>query len=104
MAIASDPKVAALLNAGLRDFTALSPDQHTQLAFLVAEFFAVWKVAHEEFESGFVGREFLEEISEAHRRFLRTPGGREWWSTYRRTIPASFRDFVDSAIERLARG
>lgn len=36
MAIASDPEVAALLNAGLRDFAGLPPEQHTQFAFPMA--------------------------------------------------------------------
>jgi hypothetical protein len=104
IAIASDPEVAALLNAGLRDFAALSPEQHTQSTFLMAEIFRVWGAAHEEFESGLVGKEFLEGISDAHRTFLKAPGGREWWSRYRSSIPPSFRDFVDSEIERLDRG
>ena len=52
--IASDPGVAALFNSGLRDFDALTPEQHTQFGFLMAELIGTWEIAHQEFEAGIV--------------------------------------------------
>ena len=83
--IASDTEVAALFNAGLRDFGALQPEQRTQFSFLMAELIGTWEVAHQEFSAGIVDSFHIEALERSHVGFLRAPGGREW-----------FRGFSDS--------
>jgi hypothetical protein len=99
LAIASDTEVAALFNVGLKDFSALSPEHHTQFAFLMTELIGSWQAAHEEFESGIVDERPLQRQSAAHAPFLRMAGGRRWWDKYRNAYPPEFRDFVDAQIE-----
>ena len=77
--IASDTKVAALFNLGLRDFGALQEDEHTQFAFLMAELFGAWEAVHQEFEAGILDEHLILSIGNSHLPFLRAPGGRKWW-------------------------
>jgi hypothetical protein len=102
LAIASDSKVAALFNAGLRDFDSLQPEQHTQFAFLMAEMIAAWEASHEEVETRLVDNRQLEAIAVPYLVFLRTSGGRKWWESYRGSYPQSFRDYVDGRLRSLA--
>jgi len=96
--IASDTELSALFNAGLRDFSALSPEHHTQFTFLMTELIGSWQAAYEEFESEIVDEKPLQRHSAAHVPFLRMPGGRKWWDTYGSRYPSTFRDYVDSQI------
>jgi hypothetical protein len=97
--IASDPAVAALFNTGLKDFGALSPDQRTQFAFLLAEQIGAWQGIHEEFESGLVELHIVDATGRAYVKFLLTPGGREWWATYRGSFAPSFVTYADTRVE-----
>ena len=97
--IASDPAVAALFRAGLKDFHALTPDQHTQFSFLLAEQMAAWSNAYEEFDSGLIDIQFVENQNIAYLRFLLTPGGRAWWAAYRTDYPPTFRAHVDTHLK-----
>ncbi len=97
--IASDPGIAALFRAGLEDFHGLSPDQHTQFSFLLAEQVAAWSNDYDEFESGLLDLEYVNGSNIAYLRFLMTPGGKQWWATYCGTYPSAFVAYVDAHIE-----
>ncbi len=94
--IASDPAIAGLLNAGLRDFGALSPEQHTQFTFLMAELIGSWEIAHREFESGIVDEENVQRATLACIPLLQTPGGRKWWDTYGNRYPPAFQAYLST--------
>lgn len=100
--IASDPAIAALFRAGLKDFHQLSPDQQTQFAFLLGEQILVWNQNYEEFESGLLDRTHLDVTGNAYLPFLLTPGGRVWWATYCETYSPGFRAYLDARIESAA--
>ena len=95
----SAPAVATLFNSGLRDFDALTPEQHTQFAFLMAELIGTWEIAHQEFESGVVDESPLQRAASSHAVFLRTPGGRKWWDRYRSSYPPGFQQYVGTQID-----
>jgi len=63
---------------------------------------AAWSNAYDEFESGLLSIEHVDQTNIAYLRFLMTPGGQEWWATYRTTYPPSFAAYVDAHIETAA--
>ena len=98
--IAGDPAVAAMFNDGLRDMDALPPEQRTQFGFLMAELIGSAQLTHAEFEAGIIDEGPLESVFPAYLNFLRTRGGRQWWSTYRDTFPPTFQAYLDAQLER----
>ena len=98
LAIAQDIKVAALFNAGLRDFDSLSPDEHTQFAFLLAEIVSAQQASHEEVVAGILPKEHLSTLADSLGPLIGSPGGHKWWKRYRRGYPSEFRKYVDDEI------
>ena len=99
LTIASDPQIAALFNAGIRDFKGLPPEQSTQFTFLIASMIGSWQVSHEEFASGLTDKETLEDVTIGYLPIIRAPGTRQWWAAYRTRYNASFRDYVDERLQ-----
>ncbi|MBW2499636.1 MAG: hypothetical protein JRF61_20310 [Deltaproteobacteria bacterium] len=98
LAIASDTQVAAIFDAGLRDFGGLPRDQRTQFTFLISDMVGNWQIMYEEFESGVLDPRKLDEYGNAYVPIVSSPGGREWWTRYRDRYPASFQDHVNAKI------
>jgi hypothetical protein len=83
MAIVQDPEVAKIFRVGLADRESLSPDDCLRFDMLMGKF--VGSMVGSITDNRLLGRddELRGDYLESIRKFLLSPGGASWWSSYR---------------------
>jgi hypothetical protein len=98
LAIAQNGELANIVVAGLVDFSSLPPADRMRFSFFLGEVCSGSTSVFDEVEAGNVPSSRLENQIEILRQFLRTPGGRQWWSTFKPTFPPTYAAFIDARI------
>jgi hypothetical protein len=96
--LAQDEQLARLFLKGLQDFHALSEEERTRFSFLMGNLIGQGAVAHGSHAYGVYDRALLTALPGS--RFLRTPGGAEWWRVFSKSFSVEFRDYVEQEVLR----
>ena len=96
-ALIADPEVARMYNAGLADYSSLSPEDQTRFAMLFGHILGAEGAIFDEVRLGVASRDAL---SRRLRNLgaLNTPGGREFWKRFNDRYPDEFREFIEREI------
>jgi hypothetical protein len=96
--LVADPEVARMYNAGLADFSSLSPEDQMRFSMLLGHLIGAEGAIFDEVRLGVVSEETLHRRTPNLRGSLDTPGGREFWKRFSDRYPKDFREFVEREI------
>jgi hypothetical protein len=94
--LGSSKEAASVFRRGLIDPDALDPDEKTQFTGLFTMLILAISNAFAEYELGIIDDESLESSSASLLVMLETPGGHDYWKTWRYASTPGFRSFVDA--------
>ena len=98
--LAQDEQLARLFLKGLQDFHTLSEEERTRFSFLMGNLIGQGAIAHGSQAYGVYDRTLLRGAALPGSRFLRTPGGAEWWRLFSKSFSVEFRDYIDREVLR----
>lgn len=98
--LAQDEKLARLFMKGLQDFHALSEEERTRFSFLMGNLVGQGAIAHGSQRYGVYDGALFRGVASPSSRFLRTPGGLEWWRLFSKGFSDEFRDYVEKEVVR----
>ena len=99
LAIAQDAELARIFREGLTDYSTLGADEQIRFTMVFGALITSFSVSLTEQrmlgiqDQGLIGDQAL-----GLSRFLRTPGGREWWTHHGPTYPADFQELVNETV------
>jgi hypothetical protein len=98
VAIAQDGELARIFNAGLADYSKLTPEEKTRFVFALSDFVTAASSAYEEVVLGVQSQSDIANQSIILGPFLNTPGGRDFWRLFADRYPAPFKAWVDQNV------
>ena len=98
-----DRDVAELLLRGLGEPLSLDGPDQTRFTFLMASFLNNAELGFLERESGVIDQFEADRAIRAWGKFLRAPGGQDFWSHYADNYHPEFRKVVDAMLEEATR-
>jgi hypothetical protein len=101
--ISLNPELAELLEAGHKDYGALSHIQKRRYRLHYLANSLQFENMFRKYRDGLLPDSQWEGIAEALRQSTRQPGTHDAWKAIRMLIAPEFREFVDAMIERTAR-
>jgi hypothetical protein len=96
--LVADREVARMYNAGLADFSSLSPEDQTRFSMLLGHLIGAEGAIFDEVRLGVLSRDALHRRTPNLRSSLNTPGGREYWKRFSDRYPNEFREYVEREI------
>jgi hypothetical protein len=96
--LVADREVARMYNAGLADFSSLSPEDQMRFSMLLGHLIGAEGAIFDEVRLGVVSEETLDRRTPNLRGSLDTPRGREFWKRFSDRYPKDFREFVEREI------
>ena len=93
--IVENADVAELFQRGLADPKSLDTQERIRFAFLLAPFLAVAQLEFLDYKDGLRDSALFERNLSSRLRFLRAPGGREYWDQQRESYDPGFEARVD---------
>ncbi len=94
------PADAEIFRQGLNHFRDLKPgDQgvfHSQMHGLTHGFHGLWV----QFKAGILPKEELVACRNLYIQLLMTPGGEQWWASFRQAMPPHFVEYLETEIQQ----
>jgi len=94
-AVAMDPEITRIVNAGTYDRSALDPDERSQFDLLYTSLFRHYENIHYQYTSGAIGRESWIGWENRIRGTIRPAGIAEVWHDQRLAFSPRFRRFME---------
>jgi hypothetical protein len=95
LAVAQNAELAQIFVEALASFPLSDPANNLRFSYTFGVMVGSSARQYENVLLGFTDEAHFKDRNHGHLRLLETPGGSEFWHTYKASVPPEFREFID---------